>query len=95
MLSYEIEKAVDRYELPLICAYTGYYKVTAPKELSHRWPEALEQRINNGAAKAIHIPFKKNALLDAMRQFTVHGHTLTNGLNFYTLDAHRKLGCLE
>ncbi|WP_129432235.1 TIR domain-containing protein [Roseovarius sp. A46] len=95
MLSYEIEKAVDRYELPLICAYTNYFKVTAPEELSHRWPEALEQRINNGTAKAIHIPFKKNALLDAIGQFTVHGHTLTNGLNFYTLDAHREFGCLE
>jgi len=94
MLSHEIEKAVDSYELPLICAYVGYSKVMAPRELSNRWPRALEDRINNGSALAIHIPFKKGALLDALGH-TVHGHSLRHGLHFYSLEAHRNLGCLE
>lgn len=94
MLSYEIEKAVDIYGLPLICAYTGYYKVVAPYELSDRWPLALKQRIDNGSAKALHIPFKKAALLDALNH-TVHRNSLTSGLNYYSLEAHRQFGCLD
>jgi len=94
MLSYEIEKAVDVYGLPLICAYIGYNKIMAPQELSYRWPLSLKHRIDQGTAKAIHIPFKKGALLDALN-FTVHANTLTNGLNVYSLEAHRKLGCLD
>lgn len=93
MLSYEIEKAVDTFELPLICAYTGLDKMMAPYEWSHRWPLALKERIDNGSARAIHIPFKKLALLDALR-FTVHDHTLNNGLHYYSLEAHREFGCI-
>ena len=33
MLSFEIEKAVDTYRLPLICAYTGYNSITDPGAL--------------------------------------------------------------
>lgn len=94
MLSYEIEKAVDAYGLPLICAYTGYYKIMDPQDLSYRWPLSLKQRIDRGTAQAIHIPFKKGALLDAL-SFTVHASTLTHGLHYYSLEAHRRLGCLD
>lgn len=94
MLSYEIEKAVDLYHLPLICAYTGYSKIMAPSELSNRWPLVLKGRINNGGALAIHIPFKKGALLNAL-DYSVHGHSLTHGLHCYSLEAHRILGCLD
>jgi len=94
MLSYEIEKAVDDYGLPLICAYTGYNKIMAPRDLSNRWPIALEERINNGTALAIHIPFKKEALLDALAH-TVHQNTLNQGLHYYSLEAHKQFGCIE
>jgi hypothetical protein len=94
MLSYEIEKAVDPYNLPLICAYTGYNQIMAPRELSGRLPLALEVRINNGSARVIHIPFMKGALMDAISSFTVHGCSLEHGLHYYTLDAHRALGCI-
>lgn len=95
MLSYEIERAVDHYSLPLICVYTDYNKIMAPGELSSRWPASLEVRINNGRARAIHIPFKKGALLDAISQFTVHTNALTHGAHYYSLEAHRELGCLD
>lgn len=94
MLSYEIEKAVDVYGLPLICAYTNYYKVMDPYKLNNRWPLALKERIDNGSAKAIHIPFKKAALLDALTH-TVHSNSLNSGLHYYTLEAHRQFGCLD
>lgn len=94
MLSYEIEKAVDLYRLPLICAYTGYSKIMAPNDLSSRWPNVLKDRINNGNALAIHIPFKKGAILDAL-DHSVHKHGLTHGLHFYSLEAHQTLGCLD
>ncbi|MEL6830418.1 MAG: hypothetical protein AAFO63_09815 [Pseudomonadota bacterium] len=93
MLSYEIEQAVDKFDLPLICAYTGYNRVFEPRELSHRWPNALTDRINEGTAKAIHIPFRKNPLLDALGQFTVHTGKLSGSVNFYNVAAHNEFGC--
>ena len=83
MLSYEIEKAVDVYELPLICMYPGYDAVTNPRQLAGRWPDSLTRRIDNATANAIHIPFRKNPLLVALSQFTVHSGNLSGPLNHY------------
>lgn len=91
MLSYEIEKAVDSYGLPLICAYTGLNEMMDPYACSDRWPLVLKERIDNGSARAIHIPFKKLALLNALNQ-TVHSHSLNSGLHYYSLKAHRQFG---
>jgi hypothetical protein len=41
-----------------------------PAALSMYWPNALEVRINNGTANVIHIRFKKEALKDAICQFS-------------------------
>ena len=40
-----------------------------PNALSTLWPKALADRINNGTAKAIHVPFKKEPIADAVSQF--------------------------
>lgn len=93
MLSYEIEMAVDRYELPLICAYVDYTKIMKPKELSHRWPDALSERIDNKTAAAIHIPFLKAPLLDAINQFSVNKRMPSGALIHYLRDAHVHFGC--
>ena len=37
ILNWEIEKAVDYYELPIIIAYPGYSKIGAPSELNSMW----------------------------------------------------------
>src|SRR6266852_2954092 len=64
---FEIAKAVDVYGLPIIAAYTIFAKpILSPKALSQYWPQALSLRINNGTANVIHIPFKKEALKDAV-----------------------------
>jgi len=94
MLSYEIEQAVDKYELPLIIAHTGYEVIADPSLLSLRWPTALKTRIDNDEAKAIHIPFIKDALFDAISQFTVSN--LPSGpLNYYSKKAHIEFDVLE
>jgi hypothetical protein len=91
MLSYEIEKAVDLYETPLICVYVGYEKINVPSELSSRWPNALTTRINNGTADAIHVPFKKEILMTAINQFSVNGSSPGGSLVTYTNEAQEKM----
>jgi hypothetical protein len=88
MFSFEIEKAVDTYDLPLIIAHTGYVSILDPGALSNRWPSTLQTRINNGNATAIHIPFKKEAILNAIGQFTVNSSNLTGGLNYYNRETY-------
>ncbi|MBY6199128.1 TIR domain-containing protein [Vibrio hangzhouensis] len=91
MLSYEIEKAVDLYKIPLICVYVGYETINQPKELSNRWPNALTTRINNGTAKAIHVPFKKEILLTAINQFSVNNSIPSGALVTYTKEAQERM----
>jgi MTH538 TIR-like domain (DUF1863) len=83
LLSYEIEKAVDTHSLPLIIAYPGYNSILKPAELWSIWPNVLYERISNATAKAIHIPFKKDAILEAISQFTINSGNLNNPLEFY------------
>lgn len=92
LLSWEIEKAVDFYKLPLIVAYTGYTSILDPAALSDFWPTSLQVRISNRTAQAIHIPFKKDAMLDAIRQFTVNGQMIGSSLQFYTREAQINWG---
>jgi len=94
MLTYEIEQAVDRYELPLVVTYVDYKIISNPGQLSSYWPNALSTRISNQTAKAIHIPFIKDALLDAINQFN-HTNPPATSLNYYTEEAHRSFGALQ
>jgi hypothetical protein len=92
LLSWEIEMAVDYYKLPLIIAYTGYNSIVAPAALSNLWPSTLQARINSGTAQAIHIPFKKDAMLDAIRRFTVNGEEIGGSLQYYTRESQVNWG---
>lgn len=69
ILNWEIEKAVDYYELPIIIAYPGYSKIGAPSELNSMWTKSLAERIKNERAHCIHIPFKKNRYLTRLISF--------------------------
>ena len=95
MLSYEIEKAIDLYNLPLILSYTGVDSMLSPGNYSHRWPTSLKSRLQSNKAKAIHIPFKKNALLDAISQFSVNGKQLNSSMETYSRAAQQKWGYLN
>jgi hypothetical protein len=72
MLNFEIEKAIDYYELPIIVAYSGYKSILNPGSHADKWPKALHERIKNKAAKCIHIPFREKAITMAVSQFHIH-----------------------
>lgn len=78
MLNFEIEKAVDYYEIPLIVAYVGCEYILASVKLSELWPKALGERISNGTAKCIHIPFNEKAIMAAISQLTYTAQETTS-----------------
>lgn len=94
MLNFEIEKAVDFYKIPVIVAYTGFDNILNASALENKWPKALHQRIKNGVAKCIHIPFKEKAIMDAISQFTVQNNNLKSSLSTYTKQTYIKWGYL-
>lgn len=88
---FEISYAVDACEIPIIAAYTGYTKILDPAQLSALWPAAFAQRIKDKTVRAIHIPFCRAAIDDALKQFNLTNKPATP-LNYYTLEAHRTFG---
>ncbi len=94
---FEIEYAIDKCKLPLIIVYvssiydTGY-AVRNPKALSHHWPNSLKQRIENGSVNAIHIPFKKASLIDAIGQFDLKNQPAGGGYGTYNEQANLSFG---
>lgn len=95
MLSYEIEQAIDTYNIPLIVAYTDYTSIMKPSALSAMWPTTLADRINSDAAEAIHIPFKQTALLNAIGRFSVNAELPGGSLVYYSKDQHQKWGYIS
>ncbi|HEY4144595.1 TIR domain-containing protein [Pinirhizobacter sp.] len=90
---FEIAKAVDDYGLPIIATYTQVaVPIFAPTAFVSYWPQALAARINNGAASVIHIPFNKNALLDATKHFTHDNLPKGGGLGYYDAEAYQSFG---
>lgn len=90
---FEIEYAVDNCDLPIILAYPDFKAIVEPAQLSTYWPQALKSRIENGSARAIHIPFKKAPVLDAIGQFDMNNKKYpTDGYGYYAREAHQKLG---
>jgi hypothetical protein len=90
---FEIEKAVDFYKIPIIVAYTKQSApIRNPKALSEFWPPALKLRIESGAAKAIHIPFKQAPLLDAISQLDPNNLPVGGALTIYSDEAYRVFG---
>lgn len=88
----EIEYAVDVCKIPLIIAYTGYNTVKAPNKLRILWPKSLKDRIDNGTLSAIHIPFKKEPLKDAIGQFDVNNKPSGGSLGVYSDVAYKSFG---
>ena len=92
---FEISYAVDNCELPLILAYPDFDSIMAPDQLLNYWPQALKIRIENGTARAIHIPFRKPPVLDALSQFDIGNNKYpTDGYGYYTREAHQEWGLI-
>jgi len=94
MLTYEIEESADNYKLPLIVTYVDYRIVVTPDQLSGYWPYSLSSRIGNSVVRAIHIPFIKGAILDAIGQFNLSNMPDT-AKNYYSERAHRNFEALS
>jgi hypothetical protein len=87
---FEIEHAVDKYQIPIIAAYVVTDKpIRNPNALSKYWPAALAKRINDGTASVIHVPFKKAAILDAIGQFSHNKLPPGDGLGMYSDEAYK------
>lgn len=95
VLSFEIEQAIDNYQIPLIIAYTEYSSILNVDVLSNLWPKSLADRINKTETEAIHIAFKKDCILDAISQFSVNGKHLSSGKDHYSRDAYVQWGLIK
>lgn len=88
----EIAYAVDVCKIPIIAAYPGYNWILAPAQLSQLWPKALADRISNGTAHVIHIPFRQEPLTSAVSQFDLTHFPLGGGLGYYSREAYSSWG---
>jgi hypothetical protein len=91
-IPFEIEYAVDICEIPLIVTYIGYEYILQPALLSSKWPKALKDRIDNKTVSAIHIPFKKEPIKDAISQFDINHKPKGGTLGFYSQTAYKNFG---
>jgi hypothetical protein len=86
---FEIQQAVDTYGLPIIAVYPDSNCIMAPSELRPLWPKALQERIDNTKVRAIHIPFKKAPIMDAIGQFD-HKKLPSTPLSYYSREAYQQ-----
>ncbi|MGK3138680.1 TIR domain-containing protein [Pantoea trifolii] len=93
---FEIKKAVESYNLPLIIAYTKAVNnggmIRNPNALSKYWPQVLKEKIDTSSVNAIHIPFLKNVINDAIGQFNHKNPPTGKGHGIYSDDAYRSFG---
>lgn len=94
LLNWEIEIAVDHYNIPLIIAYTGYSSILHPGSHRGLWPLALSERIKSKTVKAIHIPFKKAAIGSAISQFSIHNEKPNGSLSYYSKEVQVRWGLI-
>lgn len=90
MLNFEIEKTVNYYELPLFIAYPEYRSILNPLSHAAKWPKALQERIDSGVAKAMHIPFAQKPIFAAITQFSVHNQKPKSSLSYYKKEAYER-----
>ncbi len=90
---FEIQQAVDTYGIPIIAVYPTFDYIMAPTELRPLWPKAFQERIDSNKVSAIHIPFKKAPIMDAVGQFS-HNKPPSTALNYYTREAYQQWGLM-
>ena len=87
---YEIEYAVDSCKIPVIVCYVSYRNriIVDPNpptstELRQYIPKALLERMDNGTAKTIHIPFREKIISKALDDYNSE-HTPAYSFSVYT-----------
>lgn len=74
VLSYEIRRAIDVDNIPLIIAYPEQGAITTINDLSgvrRWWPAALRSRIDANTGYFLHVPFAKDPLRAAIGYATI------------------------
>jgi hypothetical protein len=92
---FEIAQAVDTYEIPIIAAYPAYINITNPAAARPLWPSALAQRIDNGKAHVIHIPFRQDPIKHAIKTFDHDNYPLGGGLGIYSWESYVAWGLVQ
>lgn len=94
-IPFEIACAVDQCRIPIIAAYPDYDAILAPAALCDDWPDALDARIASGAARVIHVPFRRAAVRDAIIQFGVENDGYpSNGYGCFDRDTQARWGLI-
>lgn len=77
VLDFEILKAIDFYNLPVILAFTDedILKNVTSSHLA-KLPKILIDRMNEGKVKALFIPFKLKAIKSAINYFNIQNNDL-------------------
>ncbi len=92
---FEIRYAIDECELPVIAVYPDFNSILSPSELAPYWPSSLSTRITNDTARVIHIPFKKDPVLDAVNQFDISNKEYpVNGYGHYNRETQQRWGLI-
>ncbi|WP_288456851.1 TIR domain-containing protein [uncultured Sphingomonas sp.] len=68
---YEIQYAADTCELPFILVYTRWKGILQPSIHKDEWPTALARRLEAGTINAIHLPFKRGLIDDAIGRYNL------------------------
>ncbi|MDQ2764382.1 MAG: hypothetical protein M3Y22_13165 [Pseudomonadota bacterium] len=63
--------------------YTDYAGILNPSSHRSEWPAALAARIDAKTTKAIHIPFKRDVIDQAIGQYNLTNQP-TSGLAYYS-----------
>ena len=95
VLSYEIRRAVDDYQIPLIIAYPDQGAITGDSSLwfvRRWWPDALEKRIADKSRYSLHVPFKKEPLRAAIAYATVQKVGGIVGSFYYSAEDYSSWG---
>lgn len=93
-LNYEIELAVDKFDIPIIAVYPDFLYILDPSALRKYWPKSLQERIDNETAKCIHIPFKEELIFSAISQFSINDDTIDLPLAYYDKQVYINLGLI-
>ncbi|MDB5678385.1 TIR domain-containing protein [Sphingomonas bacterium] len=89
---YEINYAAGTCGIPIIAAYPGQGIIRNPSALSSLWPKALADRIANGTASVIHVPFHQKTIENAIGQFSHNQLPSGGGTGIYSDSAYRSFG---
>lgn len=79
VVEFEIEKAVETYDVPIILAYAGE-EILKEVTTNHKnkLPKVLLDKMKEGKVKALFIPFKMKAIKAAINFFNVQNTNLNN-----------------